>query len=135
MCNGCATIINSDDQNVAFTTEPDGATVAIDGVGMGKTPCVIPVPRKGGDKQIMVTRQGYKTVLFTMRNTLDGALAGNILFGGFIGLGIDAISGKGGGYQNAVKLVLEPGEGTITVDAAPAKPTPSETTTSPGVDP
>lgn len=117
MCfGGCATLINSENQSVAFNTEPDGATVSIDGVAVGKTPVVIPVARKGGDKMVQFDLAGYKSVQFKLKNTLDAALAGNILFGGFIGLGIDAISGKGGGYQSSVKVVLERGSGLIIAD-------------------
>jgi len=114
--SGCATILNGPDQMVAFSSEPDEATVYVDGVAMGKTPCTLPVPRKGGDKLIAFDRPGYKRVEYTLRNTLDGALAGNILLGGIIGLGIDAISGRGGGYKHSVSVFLESGSGTIVYD-------------------
>jgi hypothetical protein len=60
--------------------------------------------------------------MFPLKNTLSGALAGNILFGGFIGLGVDAVSGRGGGYQDAVKVVLELGSGTVDLGKAGAAP-------------
>ena len=96
---GCATFLNDDNQMVAFNTTPDGARVAIDGIAMGDTPIVLPVPRKGGDKLITFTKSGYKTVNYELKNTLNMALAGNIILGGGIGLIVDAISGRGGGYQ------------------------------------
>lgn len=114
---GCATLINSENQMVAFNSDPEGATVAVDGVPMGRTPVVLPVPRKGGDKTITFSKEGHQTVQFNLRNTLDAALAGNLLFGGFIGLGIDAISGRGGGYQKSVRVVLPAGSGMIQVDS------------------
>ena len=122
--SGCATFLNDPEQMVAFNSEPDDATVAIDGITMGKTPCVLPVPRKGWDKIASFSKEGYKTVQLTMKNTLSGSVAGNILLGGIIGLGVDAISGRGGGYQRSVSVVLECGEGTIVVD--PSQKTPSE---------
>ncbi len=108
---GCATILNDPEQPVAFDTEPPGAYVSIDGVRMGTTPCVVPVARKGGDKLVTFELAGYKTEIINMRNTLDAALAGNILIGGFVGLAIDGVSGRGGGYQKSLKIILEPGSG------------------------
>ena len=111
MLTGCATILNDPEQPVAFDTDPPGAFVSVDGVRMGTTPCVIPVPRKGGDKIISFEKSGYKTEMMNMRNTLDAALVGNILLGGFVGLAIDGVSGRGGGYQKSLRIILEPGSG------------------------
>lgn len=116
LVSGCATILNSPNQMVAFTTEPEGATVSIDGVAMGKTPCVLPVARKGWDKTVSFAKPGYKTVHYKLYNTLNGALLGNLLIGGGIGLAIDAISGRGGGYEDSVSVLLAEGEGVIVID-------------------
>jgi len=118
---GCATLLNGPDQMVAFSSDPDGATVIVDGIPMGKTPCTLPIPRKGGDKLVTFELAGHKHVQYTLKNTLSGALAGNILLGGFIGLGVDAISGRGGGYQRSVSVVLESGFGTYVYDNIPIK--------------
>lgn len=112
MLTGCATILNDPEQPVAFDSEPASAYISIDGVRMGTTPCVVPVARKGGDKLITFELQGYKTEIVKMPNTLDAALAGNILLGGFVGLAIDGVSGRGGGYQKSLKIIMEPGSGT-----------------------
>lgn len=119
---GCATLINSDDQIVAFNSEPDGATVAVDGVPMGKTPVALPVARKGGSKMITFSKEGYKTINVELPNTLNAALAGNILFGGLIGLGVDAVSGRGGGYQKSLSVMLTKGSGMIELDPATGQP-------------
>lgn len=114
--SGCATILNGPNQMIAFNTDPDGATVAVDGVAMGKTPCVLPVARKGWDKTISFKKLGYKTIHYKLRNTLHGALLGNILLGGVIGLTVDAVSGRGGGYEASVSVILTEGEGSIAID-------------------
>jgi PEGA domain len=114
---GCATILNGDTQAVAFSSEPDNATVKIDGVAMGKTPCVIPVARKGGDKIIEFELNGYKTLIVELDNQIAAAGFGNILFGGIIGVGVDAVSGRAGSYQKSLHIVLESGVGTITLDS------------------
>ncbi len=89
--------------------------MAVDAVKMGKTPCVLPVPRRGWNKTITFTKPGYKTVNYTLKNSLDGALAGNIIF--FPGIIVDVISGRGGGYADSVTVLLEPGSGSIEMDA------------------
>ena len=113
--SGCASIFNGPNQMVAFNTDPDGATVSVDGVAMGKTPCVLPVPRKNWDKIITFAKPGYKTVHYKLYNTLSGALWGNVLVP-IVGTAVDAISGRGGGYESSVAVVLIEGEGTLAID-------------------
>ncbi len=115
LVSGCASIFNGPNQMVAFNTDPENATVAVDGVAMGKTPCVLPVPRKGWDKTISFTKPGFKTVNYRLRNTLSGALWGNVLVP-IVGTTIDAISGRGGGYQPSVSILLIPGDGIVYID-------------------
>jgi hypothetical protein len=45
-------------------------------------------------------------VQFTLKNTLDGAVAGNFILGGIVGGVVDGISGRGGAYQDSVQVVL-----------------------------
>ena len=105
---GCATILNDATQPVAFSSDPQGAIVTVDGAPMGRTPCTLPIARRGWDKQILFTLDGYKPLNFKLKNTLDGAVAGNIIAGGVIGGIVDGISGRGGAYQESVQVVLAP---------------------------
>ena len=109
-CGGCATILNSDTQQVAFDSDPPGATIKIDGAAYGKTPSTIPVARKGFDKAIEISLDGYKSEVFTLKNNaINGATLLNILW--FPGAIVDGISGRGGSYQDTVKVVLQKGTG------------------------
>jgi FKBP-type peptidyl-prolyl cis-trans isomerase len=111
MCtSGCATILNDATQPVAFSSEPQGAIVTVNGAAMGRTPCTLPIARKGWDKEILFTLDGHKPLNFKLKNSLDGAVAGNIIAGGVIGGIVDGISGRGGGYQESVQVVLVPSE-------------------------
>src|SRR5690606_27890971 len=107
--SGCSTILNDDTQPVTFDSDPPGALVNIDGVNYGRTPCTIPVQRKGWDKQVMISLDGYKTEIFTLENTLSGNTFLNVIW--WPGAVVDGISGRAGKYQEAVRVVLEPGEG------------------------
>lgn len=113
---GCATILNDDHQPVAFSSEPPGAIVSVDGVQVGTTPTTALVKRKGGDKLIQIDLAGYKTVQMTLNNRIHGAGFGNLIIGGVIGIGVDAISGRAGSYKDSVHVIMERGRGTVFLD-------------------
>lgn len=106
--SGCATIINGTTQAVSFTTKPEGAAVKA-GEGMTcQTPCKLTLARKQ-DHAILINKEGYEDASLTIQHVISGAVAGNIIAGGLIGWGIDAISG--GQYKlvpEAVSLELKP---------------------------
>ena len=104
----CATLLNDATQPVAFSSDPQGAIVSVNGAAMGRTPCTLPILRKGWDKQILFTLEGHKPLNLTLKNTLDGAVAGNFILGGIVGGVVDGISGRGGAYQDSVQVVLVP---------------------------
>ncbi|HVZ94659.1 MAG TPA: PEGA domain-containing protein [Phycisphaerales bacterium] len=124
LLGGCATILNGDTQSVTFNTDPEGAMVKIDGTSYGRTPVSIPVPRKGFDKQVEVSLEGYKTEMFQLKNNpVNGATLLNILW--FPGAIVDGISGRGGSYQESVRLVLERGVGVNNRSEETSKATPA----------
>ena len=110
---GCATIRNEKFKEVEFTSEPSGAWVALDDEVMGVTPCVVEIARKGRDKVVEIALDGYKTV----RLNLDRSVEGKTIFGGLIGMSVDAVSGKAGTYSDSVHIVMEVGEGEVEVDS------------------
>lgn len=109
-CFGCATILNDDTQPVTFNSTPEGALVKVDGTGFGRTPVTVQVQRKGFNKAIEMSLEGYKTEHFTLENNpVTGATLLNILW--FPGAIVDGVSGRGGSYRNVVSIALEPGVG------------------------
>lgn len=110
---GCATIRNEKFKEVEFTSDPSGATVVVEEEVVGTTPTVVEVARKGRDKRVEIALDGYKTV----RLNLDRSVEGKTIFGGLIGMSVDAISGKAGTYTDSVHIVLEAGEGVVEVDS------------------
>lgn len=106
---GCATILNDDTQPVTFNSDPEGALVKVDGVAYGRTPVTVPVPRKGWDKQVEISKDGYKSEVFTLKNNLSGSTFLNVLW--WPGAIVDGISGRGGKYQSNITIVLEEGVG------------------------
>lgn len=110
---GCATIRNEKFKEVEFTSEPSGAVVTVEDEVAGETPIVVEVARKGRDKLVEISLDGYKTVLLN----LDRSVEGKTIFGGLIGISVDAISGKAGTYTDSVHVVMEVGDGVVEADS------------------
>jgi hypothetical protein len=88
----CATIIHGSSQEVSISSQPTGAAVTVDNQVLGNTPVVAHLKRKD-NHNIVVKMAGYQPFeLATTRGT-SGWVWGNIVFGGLIGLAVDAITG------------------------------------------
>jgi hypothetical protein len=88
----CATIINGTSQSVSISSQPSGAQVFVDGVPMGATPVSPDLKRK--DKHtVRIELEGYEPFEMRLNRGTSGWIAGNIIFGGLIGLAVDAITG------------------------------------------
>ncbi len=104
LCMGsCASIIHGSMQEVDFSSQPSGATISIDGQEVGKTPKTIELRRKGrekGDKskknsyEVKIALDGYYPYEIKIKRDMDGWFLGNIIFGGVIGIIIDASNGS-----------------------------------------
>jgi len=79
-------------QKVSFSSNPSSATVTIDGKSVGFTPLTEDLSTKDIHTVKMVL-DGYHTYEMTLTKNVNSWVWGNIIFGGFIGLGVDAISG------------------------------------------
>ncbi len=89
---GCATIMQGTTQSVGISSAPTGASVTVDNVSNGKTPVVANLKRK--DNHIVkIEMTGYQPYEVTLTRQTSGWVWGNIVFGGLIGLAVDAISG------------------------------------------
>jgi uncharacterized protein YceK len=90
---GCATIIHGSKQEIGVSSTPSGATISLNGINAGMTPTVFKLDRK--ESQIVkVMLPGYAPYEMILTRKVDGWVFGNILFGGLIGLAIDAATGS-----------------------------------------
>lgn len=88
----CASIMLGTTQAVGISSSPTGAQVTVSGVSLGRTPLVADLKRK--DHHIVrIELDGYEPYETTLSRGVSGWVAGNIIFGGLIGLAVDAISG------------------------------------------
>lgn len=105
---GCCSIIHGTKQDVGISSSPTGAAVKIDNVPNGNTPVVAKLTRK--DTHVVhIEMPGYQPFDATITRNVSGWVWGNIVFGGLIGLAVDAIDG---GMYN-----LTPEQVTATLSA------------------
>lgn len=90
--NGCASIVHGTTEAEVFTSSPSGAHVKIDGRNYGHTPVNTSLER-GKDHTVEISLPGYKPATFTLEKHVSGWFFGNIIFGGIIGLVVDAADG------------------------------------------
>ncbi|MBF0353049.1 MAG: PEGA domain-containing protein [SAR324 cluster bacterium] len=93
LSGGCSSIVSGTKQQLTFNSEPDGATVSINGVTMGKTPATVMVDRQKG-QSVTFEKDGYKKQTIPLSTSLNTWFWGNIVIGGFLGSTTDAASGS-----------------------------------------
>ena len=125
--SGCASIVSGTSQVVSVETlqKSDaiaGASCKLEndkGVYYVTTPGTVTVHRAYGDMHVKCEKTGVPDGLAVVKSATKGMMAGNILFGGFIGAGVDAASGAAYDYPTLFKVVM--GE-TVTLTVPPATP-------------
>ena len=92
LAGGCATITRGSTQDVSISSTPAGASVFVDGEHKGITPTTVKMKRSN-DHTVQISMEGHETITVQVKSSLGSAYVGNILCGGLIGLGVDALSG------------------------------------------
>lgn len=109
---GCATIVEGNDQVVHFDTEPSGATCSISRSGEGllypsfKTPTSLNIEKDKDQLVVSCKKDGCREKVFHTNSNFEGWTLGNLVFGGIIGLGVDAASGALNEYPSHVQIPL-----------------------------
>ncbi len=92
LLTSCATIIHGTSQRVGISSDPANADVYIDRQLIGQTPMCADLCRRD-NHVVRIELDGYQPFEAEFRKELSGWVFGNIVFGGFIGIAVDAISG------------------------------------------
>jgi hypothetical protein len=94
--SGCATITRGTTESLSIQSEPSGAHVELSSGQTGITPCSFELKRKN-DLKVFLHKDGFEDVTADVDSKVAGAgatgMAGNVLIGGIIGVGVDAASG------------------------------------------
>jgi hypothetical protein len=120
---GCASIVSGTNQVVSVETihtsgKVDGAICKLEndkGTYFVTTPGTVTVHRAYGDMNVKCEKTGIAPGLATVKSSTKGMMAGNLLFGGVIGAGVDAASGAAYDYPALFQVMM--GE-TIKLPAA-----------------
>jgi hypothetical protein len=107
--SGCATIIHGTRQEVAFSSSPTGAEVWVDSIKMGETPVIAKLRRKD-THAVKLVLNGYQPYETTITRSVSGWVFGNIVFGGLIGLGVDATEKVTGTLADARTVAQSKGD-------------------------
>lgn len=117
LLSGCATITNGRYQQVTVATQPQGASCVLKNNkgtwNVKSTPETIEVHRSMDDLHVACKKPGYKDTPSTVKSTTKKMIAGNILFGGIVGGGVDAYNGSGFSYPTQINLNLDSGKGEV----------------------
>ena len=110
---GCSTIVEGTDQTVTVTTEPPGAVCALSRDGapaavVNPTPGSVSLDKSAENVAVVCGKDGYLDAAGVLASTFEDMTVGNVLFGGLVGVGIDAASGAMHDYPASVALVLAP---------------------------
>jgi len=91
----CATITRGVHEKLSVTSDPSGANVTLSTGEKGVTPAKFVKERRTENFTVTVSKPGYTSQTVKVESkfggTGGGAMAGNLLLGGAIGLGVDAL--------------------------------------------
>jgi hypothetical protein len=119
---GCASIVSSSNQNITVASDPDGATIRIDGMPIGKTPTTVPVKRSSANKMIILEKDGYESQTISASSGLNPWFLGNFCTGGLVGSTTDMISGAAYEYSpGQFYAVLKAKDGSAPAKASQIK--------------
>ena len=108
----CATITRGVHEKVKVLSEPTSAYAELSSGERGLTPATFVKSRKE-NFNVTVSKPGYITQTVKVRSNFSptggGAMAGNLVAGGVVGIGVDAVSGASLSlYPNPVVVHLVP---------------------------
>ena len=112
----CGTIMHGTSQDIGISSSPTNAQVTVDSQPAGQTPYVAKLSRKK-NHIISLNVPGYERADLTVTRGTSGWVWGNLVFGGLIGLGVDAVSG------GLYKLTPDQLTGTLAKQGASVAPT------------
>jgi hypothetical protein len=90
--SSCATVLNGRTQKISVSSSPSGADVYFDGEKKGQTPLKVKAKRNK-DHMLVIKKPGFNNSEILLIHVISAKVAGNLIAGGFIGWGVDALTG------------------------------------------
>ena len=109
---GCATVTRGTTSQMQIESDPPGAQVRTSLNHTCVTPCTLQVSRKD-EFAVTFSLPGYRDEKIDVKTQIAGAgvagFAGNVIVGGVVGMGVDAVTGSTLEHvPNPVRAVLQP---------------------------
>lgn len=126
---GCASIVNGTTQVVSVETRDasgpvTGASCKMEndkGVFYVTTPGTVSVRRAYADMVVRCEKAGLPVGIASIKSSTKGMVAGNLIFGGVIGAGVDVASGAAYDYPPLMQILMgDTGPATMPVPAGGA---------------
>lgn len=116
---GCASIVGGTNQSISVETRDTAGPVAgascklenDKGTWFVTTPGSTTVHRAYGDLKVNCDKDGHGPGVASAKSTTKALAVGNIVFGGVIGVGVDAATGAAYDYPELITVVLAPAAG------------------------
>lgn len=111
----CATITQGSTDTVTVDTRPPGAVCTITQNGqtvavINPTPGSMVVPKSKNDLAVDCEKDGFNRSAGLLASEFEAMTFGNIIFGGVVGVAVDAASGALNEYPPIITLTLQPEE-------------------------
>lgn len=110
----CSTVVNGSNQLVKFNTgDVTGAKCKATGgsdLAVNEhfvTPAEVKLPRSKKKLDVTCNKEGYKEATKVVHSKVEGSTAGNVIAGGVIGIGVDALTGAIYKYPETVYIMME----------------------------
>ena len=114
LSSGCSTIVSGTSQSIMVETKKSGAAIAgvqckltnDKGAWLVSTPASVTVSRSMSDMTVRCDKDGQQPGLMTVSSSTKGMVAGNVIFGGVIGVGVDVMSGAAYDYPSLFEIEM-----------------------------
>ena len=115
MLGGCASVARGTTETISVASTPSGAEAIISGLDAPTTcltPCAV-VAKRNADISITIQKEGFEPQVVQLTKDIQATgaagFAGNLLLGGVVGMGVDAVTGAATDHKpNPVIVTLQP---------------------------
>ena len=111
LLGACASIVEGTDQSIAVSSHPSGAACVLEREGsqigvVNPTPGTVRIEKSTEDIMVRCSKPGHQDSIGVLVSEFEGMTAGNIIFGGVVGLAVDAGSGAMYYYPSSIRIDL-----------------------------
>lgn len=111
--SGCATLTTGSNQSITVVTDPSGAECRLERGGttvaiVNPTPGTVQVDKSKNTITVTCAAEGFQNSVALLDSEFQGMTVGNVLFGGIVGVAIDAGSGAMNQYPSQITVLLIP---------------------------